>query len=106
MAQWLHSVLQPHLELHFRHSFTSFSLVHSLLQQLVELRGNLSQLLRHDIKEQKLRLQETTESASKRHGSEVVDGDVKVDSDLSDWLSDCVDRGTINKVCAVTLGIR
>ncbi len=73
--------------------------ISSLIQELVELRQDLSQLLKNDLLEQRLNLQEaettvkTTESVDDNFVVFAV-----VDSDLSGWLSDCADDDTIKKV--------
>lgn len=65
----------------------------SLLQQLVDLRGELSKLLRSDVQEQKSRLREAQSAAATKN-----DATAEIDSDVSDWLSDCADGDTIQKV--------
>lgn len=69
----------------------------------MELRNDLSNVLRKDVEEQKLRIQNVKVSSSVRKGeTELVDGDVaasRMDPDLADWLGDCVDADTIEEVC-------
>lgn len=65
-----------------------------LLHELVELRAELSKLLRSDIEDHKSRIREA-QSATLRNPA-VATADVE--SDLSDWLSDVADADTIQKV--------
>ena len=61
----------------------------------MELRSELSKLLQGEVNEQKLRLQ----SAATKVASDVENHALPViDSDLSDWLNDCVDADSIQKV--------
>lgn len=68
----------------------------------MDLRSDLSKLLQCDLKEQKLRVQEAQLNTEMDSRQEAVDGSLPIitalDSDLSDWLSDCADTYTIHKV--------
>lgn len=63
----------------------------------MDLRSDLSKLLEGELKEQKLSQREVGFETSTR-----VNGDIPivtaVDADISDWLGDCADVDTINKV--------
>ena len=78
----------------------------SLLQQLVDVRSDLSKLLAADLSDQKLQLQKRRQLSSDTTSQEaaMVNGGLPtinaLDTDLYDWLSDCVDEDTIQKVCA------
>ena len=81
----------------------------SLLQQLVDVRSDLSKLLAADLSDQKLQLQKRRQLSSDTTSQEaaMVNGGLPtinaLDADLYDWLSDCVDEDTIQKVCACTV---
>lgn len=87
---------------------TSWLFLCSLLQQLVELRNDLSRLLTADVKEHKLRQQEAQSLRDRdvvdtgRRAAHLVNGGLPaihaVDADVSDWLNDCADADTIQKV--------
>lgn len=67
-----------------------------LLEELVELRTELTKLLTHDVLEQKSRLQEA-------HSANRVSprkDDLPLAPDLSDWLGDSIDSRTIEKIAA------
>lgn len=78
----------------------------SLLQQLVDVRSDLSKLLAADLSDQKLQLQTRRQlnSDSSFEAAAIVNGSLPtinaLDADLYDWLNDCVDKDTIQKVCA------
>lgn len=66
----------------------------SLLQQLVELREELSKLLRSDVQEQTTRLREAQSETCPGSSADFA----AMDSDLSNWLGDCVDTDAKQKV--------
>ena len=69
--------------------------ISSLLHELVELRSDISKLLRSDVEEQKLRLGEAQSTSSSSH---ISPSTTDMESDLLDWLSDIADADTIQKV--------
>lgn len=69
----------------------------------MEVRSDLSKLLTVDLRAQKLKLQEAqsaTQVTSRK--DDLVNGGLPiinaVDADLSDWLDDCADTDTVQKV--------
>lgn len=63
----------------------------------MELRAELSKLLRSDVEEHKSRIREAQSATARNPAVTTAD----VETDLSDWLSDIADADTIRKVSSL-----